>query len=55
MRRVWIALHVWIVFGIPWREQYMRFGLRTAWSMAGEILSFRAWLKKRGLVIARES
>ena len=52
--RLWIALHLWLVHGIQWRDQYMKFGLRKAWSMAGDILEFRAFLRERGLTIERE-
>lgn len=54
MKRAWIAAHLWIVHGLQWREQYMKFGLATAWYMAGEILKFRKYLRDRGLVIVKE-
>jgi hypothetical protein len=55
MKRLGIALHFWIRFGIQWRDQYMKFGFRRAWYMAGEMLKFREHLRKRGMTIERES
>ena len=53
MRRAWIAVYFWLRFGLQWRDQYAKFGLRTAWSMAGDILSFRRYLRGHDLVIVR--
>ena len=39
--RLKIAVHLWLVYGLQWRNQYMKFGLRRAWGMAGNILEFR--------------
>ena len=53
--KVWVALHLWIVHGIPWRDQYMRFGLRRAYSMAGTIWEFRTYLRENGMRIERDA
>jgi hypothetical protein len=37
--RLFIALHLWLFYGLP--GDYMKFGLRTAWQMAGDIREFR--------------
>jgi len=40
-----IALDLWWNYGLP--GDYMRFGLVTAWRMAGDIMAFRrSWVAR---------
>ena len=53
MKRLQIALHLWIKHGIQWRDQYAKFGPFKAWYMAGVILDFRQYLRDHGLRMER--
>ena len=43
--KFWVAANLWFKFGLS--GDYMKFGLRTAWSMAGDIWEFRQWWSLR--------
>ena len=57
MRTLWklrVAFVLWVKYSLPWRDQYMKFSLRSAYQMANDIWEFRQFLRERGLTIERE-